>query len=197
MDLSKNTQIDLLYLTNPNFKLKYNKQIKELVNEEDLKFYRKRVLQETKDMLRGNRITTVIDNAFENFVNELIKHYKFIDKKQIIQNEYKDLPEKKSKQKENFDLSVNNELIMNKPEPIKKTIKDFIPIVVKERKPNWGKLHFGERNLAKDLINSEIINSNVIEGTLVEILRADELINFLNERNSKGYPYFWVKKHLK
>ena len=68
---------------------------------------------------------------------------------------------------------------------------------VKERKPNWGKLHFGERNLAKDLINSEIINSNVIEGTLVEILRANELINFLNERNSKGYPYFWVKKHLK
>ena len=135
MDVSQNSQVDLLYLTNPNFKLKYNKQIKELVNEEDLKFYRKRVLQETKDMLRGNRITTVIDNAFENFVNELIKHYKFIDKKQIIQNEYKDLPEKKSKQKENFDLSVNNELIMNKPEPIKKTIKDFIPIVVKERKP--------------------------------------------------------------
>ena len=65
----------------------------------------------------------------------MIKHYKFIDKKQIIQNEYKDLPERKSKQKENFDLSVNNELIMNKPETIKKTIKDFIPIVVKERKP--------------------------------------------------------------
>ena len=97
MDVSQNSQVDLLYLTNPNFKLKYNKQIKKLVNEEDLKFYRKRVLQETKDMLRGNRITTVIDNAFENFVNELIKHYKFIDKKQIIQNEYKDLSERKSK----------------------------------------------------------------------------------------------------
>jgi len=82
MDVSQNSQVDLLYLTNPNFKLKYNKQLKKLVNDEDLKFYRKRVLQETKDMLRGNRITTVIDDAFENFVNELIKHYKFIDKKQ-------------------------------------------------------------------------------------------------------------------
>ena len=99
MDVSQNSQVDLLYLTNPNFKLKYNKQVKKLVNDEDLKFYRKRVLQETKDMLRGNRITTVIDDAFENFVNELIKHYKFIDKKQIIQNEYKDLPEKKVKNK--------------------------------------------------------------------------------------------------
>merc|ERR1712078_592512 len=84
-------------------------------------------------MLRGNRINIVVDNAFENFVNELIKHYKFIDKKQIIQNEYKDLPQRKSKQNKNFNLSVNNELIMNKPEPIKKTIRDFIPIVVKER----------------------------------------------------------------
>ena len=28
MDLSKNTQIDLLYLTNPNFKIKYNLNLK-------------------------------------------------------------------------------------------------------------------------------------------------------------------------
>ena len=99
MDVSQNSQVDLLYLTNPNFKLKYNKQIEKLINDDDLKFYRKRILQETKDMLRGGKINIVIDNAFENFANELIKHYKFIDKKQIIQNEYKDLPEKKSNKK--------------------------------------------------------------------------------------------------
>ena len=35
MDLSKNNQIDLLYLTNPHLKIKYNKQLKKLVDEDD------------------------------------------------------------------------------------------------------------------------------------------------------------------
>ena len=52
MDLSKNTQLDLLYLTNPNFKLKYNEPI-SIINKEEIKFYRKRILQTTKDYLRG------------------------------------------------------------------------------------------------------------------------------------------------
>ena len=134
MDLSQNTQVDLLYLTNPNFKLKYNKKFTKLISDEDLKFYRKRILQETKDMLRGGKINETINNAFEQYINELIKYYKFMDKQTIIQQEYKDLPKKKSKKCKNFDLSHKNELIMNKPAPIKKTIKDFIPIVVKERK---------------------------------------------------------------
>ena len=133
MDISKNKQVDLLYLINPNFKLKYNKEVTEIVDSEDVKFYRKRILQDTKDLLRGNDITEDIQNMFDRYCDELIKYYKFIDKKKQIQEEYKNLPEKKEKKITEFELQKENELILKKPEMIKKTIKDFIPIVVKER----------------------------------------------------------------
>jgi len=133
MDLSKNNQVDLLYLTNPNFKLKYNKEKMRVISDEDVKFYRKRILQDTKGHLRGNTTTTDITNAFEHFAMELINYYKFIDKKKLIQEEYKNLPIKKSKKPGEFKLSEENELIMKTPEMIKKTIRDFIPIVVRER----------------------------------------------------------------
>ena len=133
MDLSKNNQVDLLYLTNPNFKLKYNKEKMRVISDEDVKFYRKRILQDTKGHLRGNTTTADITNAFEHFAMELINYYKFIDKKKLIQEEYKNLPIKKSKKPGEFKLSEENELIMKTPEMIKKTIRDFIPIVVRER----------------------------------------------------------------
>jgi len=136
MDLSNNAQVDLLYLTNPNFKLKYNKQEKKnILDNDDVKFYRKRILQTTKEYLRGNKLTIEINNAFEEYANLLIQHYKFIDKKELIQSDYKDIPKKqKISDISNFKITEENALMMKKPEIIKKTIKDFIPIVVKERK---------------------------------------------------------------
>lgn len=133
MDVSKNKQIDLLYLTNPNFKVKYNKVVTKIVDDEDVKFYRKRILQDTKELLRGNKINEDIKYMFDRYCDELIKYYKFSDKKKLIQEEYKNLPEKKEKKVKEFELQKENELIMKKPEMIKKTIKDFIPIVVKQR----------------------------------------------------------------
>ncbi len=134
MDLSKNNQIDLLYLTNPHLKIKYNKQIEKLIDEDDIKFYRKRILQTTKDYLRGNKINQQIDSAFEEYANQLIKHYKFIDKKEMIQKEYKNLPEKEKKKMTNFKLLEKNKIMMKSKKKIKQTLEDFIPIVVKERK---------------------------------------------------------------
>lgn len=70
-------------------------------------------------------------------------------------------------------------------------------IHVKERKHKWGQLHFGERNLANDLIKNNVLESIFIEDTVVETLRAKSLVEFLDSKNSTGYPYFWVKKHIK
>jgi hypothetical protein len=133
MDLSKNKQLDLLYLTNPNFKLKYNKKKVRLINDEDIKFYRKRILQNTKEQLRGNNTTEDITIAFEHFAMELINYYKFIDKQKIIQEEYKNLPKKICKNPGEFKLLDEDKLIMKTPGIIKKTINDFIPIIVRER----------------------------------------------------------------
>lgn len=63
---------------------------------------------------------------------------------------------------------------------------------LRERAPKWGALHFAERRLCKDLIDAGILKTTYIDGILVEIVNSTKLINFLNSRNKKGYPYFWV-----
>jgi aminoglycoside 3-N-acetyltransferase len=75
--------------------------------------------------------------------------------------------------------------------------KDFETLkIVKERQPKWGAIHWAGRTLCKDLINNKIILSHNIDGILVEVLKSKDLIDFLNTKNSKGYPYYCVKKHL-
>lgn len=69
--------------------------------------------------------------------------------------------------------------------------------VVLERHPKWGMLHFGERKLSKDLVNNGIMKTNIIDGVLIESLRSRALYEFLNAKNKKGYPYYWVNKQLK
>jgi len=134
MDISKNSHIDLLYLTNPNFKIKYNKKKESLVKAEEVKFYRKRILQTTKDYLRGSKLTEEINNIFEEYSNLLIQHYKFTDKRELIQQDYKNLPKKKIKKPKNIKLWKENELMMKTNVVTKKTIEDFIPVIVKERR---------------------------------------------------------------
>jgi len=135
MDISKNNQIDLLYLTNP--KIKYNKtnEYTHTVSLDDIKFYRKRILIDTKEYLRGNKITEDLDCYFINYAKKLIEHYKFKDKKDIIQGEYKDMVEKmKNKKISNLEIITENKKLMKKIKKEKNKIEDFIPVIVKERK---------------------------------------------------------------
>lgn len=70
-------------------------------------------------------------------------------------------------------------------------------ITVKERRPKWGSLHYAERTLCKDLINSRLLVSNIVEGVKVEYIYAQDLLNFLNSKNKNGYPYFGINKKNK
>ncbi len=67
-------------------------------------------------------------------------------------------------------------------------------INVKERNPKWGALYFAERTLCKDLLNAGLLKTTNINGVLVEAIRANELISFLNTKNYFGYPYFYTNK---
>ena len=139
MDISKNNQIDLLYLTNPNLKIKYNKTSENtnIVSLDDIKFYRKRILIDTKEYLRGNKITEDLDNCFKNYAKNLIEYYKFNDKKDILQDEYKDMKKtKKNKKVSSLEMINENKKLMKKIKKEKNKIEDFIPVIVKERKKN-------------------------------------------------------------
>lgn len=75
-----------------------------------------------------------------------------------------------------------------------KIIDDNLEIIqtVLEKNIKWGRFHFGERTLAKDLLKNKIMTSKKVEDILIESLRSKDLIDFLNSKNHVGYPYFWV-----
>ena len=100
MDLSRNLHMDLLYLTNTRMKSKVE-NLDKGVNKEDLKFYRKRILQQTKNYLREGRLDSSVDRAFDNFADKLIEYYKFIDKKEQIQSEYKEMKDSQKRKNVN------------------------------------------------------------------------------------------------
>jgi len=136
--MNSKDNVDLLYLTNQSFVDKYNQKINTLSNntvKEDIHFYRKRILQSTKDLLRDNSINSTVDGSFYQYVQELIKNYKFIDKKDILQEEYKNLKEKpRKKVNTDFKLNENNKIMSRVTKKQIKTIKDYIPIIVKKKK---------------------------------------------------------------
>jgi hypothetical protein len=63
------------------------------INKKEKKFYRKRVLNLTRELLLKkdtsyNEINPDIKNSFDNFVKTCIHYFKIIDKNDIIQEEY-------------------------------------------------------------------------------------------------------------
>lgn len=148
MDLSRNLQMDLLYLTNGRMR----GRIENLdgVNKEDLKFYRKRILQQTKDYLRDGRLEGCIDRAFDNYADKLIEYYKFIDKKEIIQKDYEDIVSSPKKELKKLDIKEENMKIMRDVEPTVKTIKDFINVITEKPKKKKIIPKVKEFNLRKE-----------------------------------------------
>jgi aminoglycoside N3'-acetyltransferase len=64
---------------------------------------------------------------------------------------------------------------------------------VLEREPKWGMLHLAEKKFGNDLIKRRILKNNIIENTQVGIVNSKELINFLNSKKDKAYPYYLTK----
>lgn len=133
MDLSRNIHMDLLYLTNGRIRNKME-NLDKGVNKEDLKFYRKRILQQTKNYLREGRLENSIDRAFDNYADKLIEYYKFIDKKEIIQKEYENMEENSSKEIKDINMLEENKKMMKEVEAPVKTIKDFVNVVAEKPK---------------------------------------------------------------
>ena len=116
MDVSTN-KIDLEYLTNPCYTVKIPEKKKDkiyCVNSDDLNFYKRRIFELTRKMLLGGKVNTKINDAFHAWAKVSIEHFKFIDKKEIIQEDYKDILVKKNKRASFFDLNETNEKLFKK-----------------------------------------------------------------------------------
>ena len=61
-------------------------QSKQFLKEK--RFYRKRILNTTREMFSNNINNIEVTNAFNSYVKSIINYLKFIDKKDILQEEY-------------------------------------------------------------------------------------------------------------
>ena len=162
MDVSLNL-IDLQYLTNPDklTKLMQKKDLQQ-ISRNDLDFYKKRIFQLTKDMLRGEKINTKVNKAFVNYAQICIDHFKFMDKMELIQNDYKDIKSPVNKKK-TFNMKNSNSMMLRKKKPYRPRITDNIkikstrintpPVIPKTRNFNLKDPRFREKGLKKKNIN--------------------------------------------
>ena len=85
-------RVTLEFLLNPILHEKLSKTSNNNNNlAKDIKFYRKRICQITKDMSRGEFIDETLRPAFMGYATTLIYYFKQLDGKDIFQTEYADL----------------------------------------------------------------------------------------------------------
>jgi len=163
MDVSLNL-IDLQYLTNPFEMTKIMKRKEEsLLSKKDLEFYKKRIFKLTKDMLRGEKVNTKVNKAFEHYAQVCMDHFKFMDRMELIQGELKDVKSEKKSSEETFNIKETNTLMCRQKKPQRPKITDHIkiktnrttkpPIIPKQKKFNLKDPKFREKGLKKKNIN--------------------------------------------
>ena len=137
-----NVFTELEYLSNPAIYEKYKKQ-KQISDDEgfkkDKKFYKKRVIQLTKNLYNNNieeyNVPLLeIKNSFHKYIYECIQILKLIDKNDSIQEEYSDLSSNNigNPIDTSFNIVENDSILFNKPSTNK--IEDCFPITIKKTK---------------------------------------------------------------
>ena len=136
MDTSANIY-DLQFLTNPCLINKISTEKRLGISPDDIKFYKKRIFILTKNYLKGKKKDRDLDKIWEEYASACIAHFKFVDKAEIIQEDYKDYKDKKSNKKINKNVFKNsNEFMMNKKSPPAPRITDHINIKSTKVKTN-------------------------------------------------------------
>jgi hypothetical protein len=187
---------------------KYEKQTAKektmKINKKDKKFYRRRVLNLTRELLLSKKegdstsdITNVMEtvvtpdllNAFNNYIKACIHNFKIIDKNDIIQEDYKDmnmsllndlnfldLPETLENENQNIDNNTNenNKLIM-------RTIKE------KSNLDNFVKIKY--KKPQEDIIIPKIREINLNDPNLrnkgIKKKEKENNINIVYDENKK------------
>lgn len=131
MDEGELSRMTLEYFANPTYQ-------NELVQRgpsahdgrrRDARFYRKRISELTKRLLRGETAGEELQSAYNAYVDTAIAHFKMLDRKDILQGEYEGLSgstEAPSNLQEGGDVlrEANSEL--TRPRPATSTLDSFV-----------------------------------------------------------------------
>jgi hypothetical protein len=143
-DRSNTNQITIECLMNTGHYNKYmatkmidERKEKKENKKEDKKFYRKRVLALTREMYKGNFPNNELQNSFTQYLDNVIEYFKFIDTKDILQEEYIGYVDEDNINDTNDHLNEStlanvNQIMMNKPKKMV-TLDTFVK--KKNRKP--------------------------------------------------------------
>ena len=127
MDISTN-MIDLMYLTNSKtFNSTTQNPQKDLYTKEDLKKYRTRIFEQTRDILTGKSVDKEIKASFDEYIKLSINNFKFLDKRDIIQQDYTNIKNSRKKMGK-FDYKETNKLVYKNDKPSHIRITDCIPV---------------------------------------------------------------------
>ena len=127
MDISTN-MIDLMYLANSKtFNSTTQNPKKDLYTKEDLKKYRTRIFEQTRDILTGKSVDKEIKASFDEYIKLSINNFKFLDKRDIIQQDYTNIKSSKKKM-DKFDYKETNKLVYKNDKPSHIRITDCIPV---------------------------------------------------------------------
>lgn len=132
-NLDNSRKATLKFLTNPIYQkntvpLIEEKNIK--YNRSDIKFYKKRILNLTKEMFRNNFPSLYLKNVFQNYIEILIEYFIIQDENDIIQEDYKEYEINNKDNNSNNLLSneknYNNLMMKEKNKETINTLDNFI-----------------------------------------------------------------------
>lgn len=184
MNISNNIDlITLECLTNPGFYDKYNlkKNNPTKISKEDRKFYKKRIINETKKMLRNDFDTPALKQIFNEYVISLVDYFKIVDKRDILQEDYKNNPTQDKDFYDNIldeilDISDNNfnniispnELLFNNANETKKITLDNFVVKHNPLKENIIYPEQKEINLKESSLKTKGIKPKKIKSTRIK-----------------------------
>lgn len=125
MDISTK-DLDLLYLSRGKVE-KLNKKKEKKYKKSDLNKYKKRIFEQCRDILMGNKTTPEIDNIFDDYVKMSIENFKFSDKRDEIQKDYTNIKDEKEKLTK-IDYDETNKIMFKKDKPVHIKITDCIAV---------------------------------------------------------------------
>jgi hypothetical protein len=100
--------------------------------KEQLKFYKKRILSLTKDMFKNKFPNRESEVLFGQLTDCLIAHFEFLDKKDIMQEEYDNYQENAPREMNKDAANHANNLLINTPVSHPKTLDDFVIVTNKK-----------------------------------------------------------------
>ena len=122
---------ELYYLVNPIYSKIVNDKMggdkEEQCSKEEKRFYKKRLLQMTKDCMHGKASNKVIEAAFLEYLRTCVEHFKEEDKMELMQMEYGDLSFEENTKVDDIDIEKINEDLFKKKDEVKR-IETCFPV---------------------------------------------------------------------